>query len=35
MRAWLERLLDPSVAIAQKLQGKVVEPATRLIAAIE
>jgi|SRR6478735_2845998 len=32
MRGWLERLLDPSVLIAHKIQDTVVEPATRFIA---
>jgi len=31
MRPWLDRLLDPSVAIARKVQGTVIDPATRLI----
>jgi uncharacterized membrane protein len=35
MRPWLERLLDPSEAIARKLHGTVVEPATRFITSIE
>jgi uncharacterized membrane protein len=35
MRPWLERLLDPSEAVARKLQGRVVAPATRLITSIE
>lgn len=39
MRRWLERLLDPSAAIARKLQDGVdtvvVSPATRFIASIE
>lgn len=32
MRPWLERILDPSVAIAHRVQDSVVEPAARLIA---
>jgi uncharacterized membrane protein len=35
MARWLDRLLDPSVAIARKVQDTVVYPATRLIATIE
>jgi uncharacterized membrane protein len=39
MRGWLERLLDPGVAITHKIQDTVqdtlVQPATRLFAAIE
>jgi uncharacterized membrane protein len=35
MRPWLERLLDPSQAIARRLQDTVVHPATKLIATIE
>ena len=39
MREWLERLLDPSVAITRKFQdrveGTLVQPASRLFAAIE
>ena len=35
MPRWLERLLDPSVQIAHRLQSTVVDPATRLIATIE
>ena len=31
MRRWLERLLDPSAAIAHKLQDAVVDPATRFL----
>jgi len=31
MRRWLERLVDPSVAIARRVQGTVVDPATRLV----
>jgi uncharacterized membrane protein len=31
MRPWLERLLDPSVAIARKVQGTLIDPAARLI----
>ncbi len=32
MHPWLERILDPSVAIAHRVQGAVVEPATRFLA---
>ena len=39
MRRWLERLLDPSVAIARKVQDAVqdtvVQPATRLAGKVE
>ena len=35
MLRWLDRLLDPSVAIAHKVTDTVVQPATRLIASIE
>jgi uncharacterized membrane protein len=31
MRRWLERLLDPSVVIARKVQDSLIDPATRLI----
>lgn len=31
MRPWLDRLLDPSTAIARKLQDAVIDPATRFI----
>src|SRR4051794_18865105 len=31
MRRWLERLLDPSAAIAHKLQDAVVDPAARFL----
>ena len=32
MRPWLDRLLDPSVAIARKVQGSVLDPASRFIS---
>jgi uncharacterized membrane protein len=32
MRPWLERLLDPSEAIARKVQGSLIRPATRFIS---
>ena len=35
MPRWLDRLLDPSVAISNKLQNTVVDQATRLFATIE
>ena len=35
MPRWLDRLLDPSVAISNKLQDTVVEQASRLFATIE
>jgi uncharacterized membrane protein len=31
MRPWLERLLDPSAAIARKVQGALIEPATHRV----
>jgi uncharacterized membrane protein len=31
MRRWLERLLDPSVAIARKVQNRVIDPAAKFI----
>ena len=31
MRRWLERLLDPSVVIARKVQTTLIDPAARLI----
>jgi uncharacterized membrane protein len=31
MRPWLDRILDPSVAIARKVQDSLIDPATRLI----
>src|SRR5438876_6878941 len=35
MPRWLDRLLDPSVAIAHKVTDTVVQPARGLIASIE
>ena len=35
MPRWLDRLLDPSAAIAHKLTDTVMQPATRIIASIE
>jgi len=35
MRRWLERLLDPSVVIARKLEHVVADPAARLVEEIE
>jgi hypothetical protein len=32
MRPWLDRLLDPSVAVARKVQDSLIDPATRIIA---
>jgi uncharacterized membrane protein len=32
MRPWLDRLLDPSAAIARKLEDAVIDPASRFIA---
>jgi len=32
MRPWLDRLLDPSVAIARKVQDSVLDPASRFIS---
>ena len=32
MRPWLDRLLDPSTAIARKLEDAVIDPASRFIA---
>jgi uncharacterized membrane protein len=31
MRPWLDRLLDPSVAIARKVQDSLIDPATRIL----
>jgi uncharacterized membrane protein len=32
MRPWLDRLLDPSAAIARKFEDALIDPATRLLA---